>query len=83
MTSGSCISPANLLLPERLLAHHSLIGNRQREIGMNEDDYNDEMAQIQREITEECMEYGENMQRSEDEGWFYPDGDDAEVTPYS
>ena len=37
--------------------------------------YENEMTQIQREITEECMEYGENMQRSEEDGWFYDDGD--------
>lgn len=49
---------------------------------MNED-YDGEMAQIQREITEECMEYGENTQRSEDEGWFYPDEDDTEIGPHS
>ena len=35
----------------------------------------DEIARIHSEIQEECQEYGENMQRSEDEGWFYPDDD--------
>ena len=37
--------------------------------------YEDEMNEIRQEIQEECQEYGENMQRSEDEGWFYSDGD--------
>ncbi len=37
--------------------------------------YENEIAQIQREITEECMEYGENMARSDENGWFYPDDD--------
>jgi hypothetical protein len=47
-------------------------------MGMNEESaYEDEMNEIRREIQEECQEYGENMQRSEDEGWFYPDGDDS------
>lgn len=31
-------------------------------------DYYDE---VQREIVEECMEYEENMARSEEHGWFY------------
>ena len=35
--------------------------------------YEDEMNEIRREIQEECQEYGENMQRSEEEGWFYSD----------
>ncbi len=42
------------------------------------EDYDGEMEQIQREISEECMEFGENMQRSEDEGWFYSDEDAEE-----
>jgi hypothetical protein len=47
-----------------------------KERKMNEDTaYDDEMNQIQQEIQEECQEYGENMQRSEDEGWFYSDED--------
>ena len=47
---------------------------------MNEDTaYDDEMNQIQQEIQEECQEYGENMQRSEDEGWFYSDEDGDEL----
>ncbi len=69
MTLRSREPPAILLLQQRLPAHYALIGNRQREISMYED-YDDEIAQIQREITEECMEYGENIQRSEDEDWF-------------
>ncbi len=41
---------------------------------MNEESaYEDEMNDIRQEIQEECQEYGENMQRSEDEGWFYSD----------
>lgn len=77
MTSLSCESPANLLLPKRTFAHHSFIGNRQQEMGMNEESaYEDEMNDIRQEIQEECEEYGENMQRSEDEGWFYSDGGD-------
>lgn len=44
---------------------------------MNEESaYEDEMNDIRQEIQEECEEYGENMQRSEDEGWFYSDGGD-------
>jgi hypothetical protein len=74
MTSRSCESLAILLLPERPFAHYSLIGNRQRETGIDEDD-DGEMALIQRDIPEECMEFGENMQRSADEGWLYPDED--------
>ena len=54
--------------------HHLRIGNRQQEIGVCED-YENEIAQLQREITEECMEYGENMARSDEDGWFYPDDD--------
>ena len=42
--------------------------------------YYDEMTQIQREITEECMEYGENIQRAQDEGWFYSDEDSTEIS---
>ena len=41
----------------------------------DESAYEDEMNEIRREIQEECQDYGENMQRSEDEGWFYPDED--------
>ena len=78
MTFRSRKSPAILLLPKRPFTQHSFIGNRQREMGMNEESaYEDEMNEIRREIQEECQEYGENMQRSEDEGWFYPDGDDS------
>lgn len=74
MTSRSRESPAILLLPKRPFAQHSLIGNRQWEMGMNEESaYEDEMNEIRREIQEECQEYGENMQRSEDDGWFYSD----------
>jgi hypothetical protein len=77
MTSRSRESPASLLLPERPFDHYSLIGNRQTGTGIDED-YDGEMEQIQRDIPEEGMEFGENMQRSEDEGWLYPD-DDAGV----
>ena len=38
-------------------------------------DESEELGRIHSEIQEECQEYGENMQRSEDEGWFYPDED--------
>ena len=38
-------------------------------------DESEELGRIRSEIQEECQEYGENMQRSEDEGWFYPDED--------
>ena len=72
MTSRSRESPASLLLPERPFDHYSLIGNRQTGTGIDED-YDGEMEQIQRDIPEECMEFGENMQRWEDEGWLYPD----------
>jgi hypothetical protein len=44
----------------------------------NESDYGEEQAQINREIIEECQEYGENMHRSDEEGWFYPD-DESEL----
>ncbi len=43
---------------------------------MNEESaYEDEMNEIHQEIQEECQEYGENMQRSDEEGWFYSDGE--------
>ena len=77
MTSRSRESRASLLLPERPFDHYSLIGNRQTGTGIDED-HDGEMEQIQREISEECMEFGENMQRSEDEGWFYSDEDAEE-----
>lgn len=37
-----------------------------------------ELEEIHREILEECMEYGENMARSEEDGWFYPEEVDGE-----
>lgn len=77
MTSRSRESPAILLLPERPFAHHSLIGNQQRETSMNEETvYEDEVNETHREIQEECQEYGENTQRSENDGWFYSNGDE-------
>lgn len=42
-------------------------------------EYDCEMEETNREITEECMEYQENMNRSEEEGWFYPDGDEEDL----
>ena len=39
------------------------------------DDYQDQMDETQREILEECMEYGEDMARSDEDGWFYADDD--------
>ena len=38
-----------------------------------ESDCGEEQAQINQEIIEECQEYGENIHRSDEEGWFYPD----------
>lgn len=43
------------------------------------EDYDDEMAEAQREILEEGAEYAENWQRSEEDGWFYSDNDESEV----
>ena len=37
--------------------------------------YEDEMNEIRWQILEECQEYGENIHRSDEEGWFYDDGD--------
>ena len=37
--------------------------------------YEDEMNDIRRDIQEDCQEYGENMHRSDEDGWFYDDGD--------
>lgn len=39
------------------------------------EDYQDQIDEIQREILQECMEYGEDMARSDEEGWFYADND--------
>jgi len=41
----------------------------------DESAYEDEMYQNRQEIWEEYQEYAENVQRSEDDGWFYPDED--------
>lgn len=39
------------------------------------DDYNQEAMQ---ELLEEMREDAENWHRSEEDGWFYPDGDEEE-----
>jgi len=41
-----------------------------------ESDYDHELALVLRDVMEECMEYGDNMARSEEDGWFYADVDD-------
>jgi len=38
-----------------------------------ENDFDHEQSLVQRDVMEECMEYGDNMARSEEEGWFYAD----------
>ncbi len=38
------------------------------------DDYDDYQQELMQEIVKEAYEYSSNCQRSEDEGWFYPDG---------
>ncbi len=40
-----------------------------------EDDNSRELEDIQHDIVEERMEYEENLARSEEDGWFYPDTD--------
>lgn len=40
------------------------------------DEYNAYQQDEMQEILEEAYEYASNCQRSEDEGWFYPDGDE-------
>lgn len=43
------------------------------------DDYDDDRYEVEQDIIEEGFEYAANFQRSEDEGWFYPDTmEDAE-----
>ena len=37
------------------------------------DEYDAYQDEVMREIVEDCEEYAANWQRSEDEGWFYPD----------
>ena len=32
-----------------------------------------ELSLVQREVMEECMEYADNVARSEEDGWFYAD----------
>lgn len=41
-----------------------------------EDDYVQELADIRKEIVEECMEYEDNWARAEEDGWFYSDSDE-------
>lgn len=43
------------------------------------EDYDSDMYEAQREILEECDEYAENWQRSEEDGWFYSDEDESDV----
>lgn len=38
-------------------------------------EYDSYQEEVMQEILEEADEYAENLQRSEEEGWFYPDGD--------
>ncbi len=40
------------------------------------DDYDDYQQDLMQEIVQEVYEYSSNCQRSEDEGWFYPDEDE-------
>ncbi len=40
------------------------------------DEYQTYQVEIMQDIVEECQEYATNWQRSEDEGWLYPDGDE-------
>jgi hypothetical protein len=42
------------------------------------DEYDAEQEEVMHDILEESEEYADNLQRSEDEGWFYPDEDDGE-----
>ncbi len=37
------------------------------------DEYDAYQADVMREIFEEVNEYAENLQRSDEDGWFYPD----------
>lgn len=39
------------------------------------DEYDSYQQEVMHEILDECNEYADNCQRSEDEGWFYPDED--------
>ncbi len=42
------------------------------------DEYENYQFEVEQEIIHEAFEYSTNCQRSEDEGWFYPDYDSDE-----
>jgi hypothetical protein len=41
------------------------------------DEYDAQQDEVMQEIRDEGMEYAENSYRSEEDGWFYSDDDDA------
>lgn len=41
------------------------------------DEYDNNQFEVEQDILEDAFDYATNSQRSEDEGWFYPDADDG------
>ena len=54
--------------------------SQRMEQAMNDyDEYDAYQAEVTREIREEANEYADNVHRAEEDGWFYPDEDGADV----